>query len=150
MGQRVTRGRIGTGNFYLPFLAYTLFVVLMAARPVVSHAQAGWATDEGLEISGLVLDSTKTKPGRDFYEYFNSFWKEIPGLQYSITIKELPDATRGSFLFVDVDETTVFAQRLNPRPDLIEEAAQQAVNRVRYHLARRQATQQHLEEEFQY
>lgn len=122
----------------------------MLGRPNPGFAQGDWATDEGLEISGLILDSTKTKPGRDFFEFFNTHWREIKGIQYSVTIKELPDASRGSFLFVLVDDTTVYQQRLNPQPDLIEQAARQAVERVQIYLFRRQSTQKHLDEEFQY
>lgn len=136
--------------FYLLLSVNTLIGVLILSGPVTGHAQEFWATDEGLEITGLILDETKTKPGHDFYDYFNTYWKEVKGLNYTITIKELPDTTRGSFIFVNVNDTAVYRQRLNPRPDVIEEAAKRAVNRANYYLLRKMATQKRLEEEFQY
>lgn len=109
------------------------------------------ATDEGLGISRLILDETKTKSGRDFYEFFTTYWQEVKGLDYTIIISELPPSiTRGSFIFVKVDDTMVYQKRLNPRPDIIEQEARQAVSRVGAYMLRRLTTQQQLEEEFQY
>jgi curli production assembly/transport component CsgE len=127
-----------------------LIGMLIGFTPVGSGAQEMDATDEGLEISGLVLDETKTKPGRDFYEYFTTYWREVKGLQYTITVSELPDATRGSFVFVKVNDTMVYQKRLNPRPDLIENAAKQAVRQVGLHMFKKLTAQQQLEEEFQF
>ena len=113
-------------------------------------AQGLGATDEGLEIAGLVLDETKTKPGRDFYEYFNTHWQEVEGLHYTITVSELPDATRGSFVLVRVNDAIVYQNRLNPQPDFIEQEARQAVSRVAAYMLQQLTTQQQLEKEFQY
>ncbi len=118
--------------------------------PVSGWAQGPDATDEGLGITGLVLDETKTKPGRDFYEYFNSYWQEVEGLQYTITVSELPDATRGSFVFVKVDDVIVYQNRLNPQPDFIEQEARRAVSGVSAYMLKRLTTQRQLEKEFQY
>lgn len=118
--------------------------------PENGWAQPGDATDEGLEITGLILDETKTKAGRDFFEWFNSYWREVKGLQYTITIQEIPDATRGTFMFIKVNDTMVYRQRMNPNPAIIENAAKSAVNRVRYYLFRQLNVQKNLEEEFQF
>lgn len=53
------------------------------------------ATDEGLEITGLVMDESKTKMGRDFFEVFNTHWREIAGIDYTIKVSEFPDGRRG-------------------------------------------------------
>ena len=126
------------------FLA-TLFLVLSMATP--GQAQED-ATDEGLGIPGLILDETKTKQGRDFFEYFNLRWQEVEGLSYTIEIIELPDRRRGSFISVKVDENRVFMERLNPT--MVEESAQRAVRRVGGYLIQKLIAQENLEQEFQF
>jgi len=134
-------------NTAVPLL---LCFFLVLCGPVSGWAQGLDATDEGLEITGLVLDETKTKPGRDFYEYFNTYWQEVEGLYYTITVGELPDATRGSFVFVKVDDVIVYQNRLNPQPDFIEQEARRAVSGVSGYMIQQLTAQQQLEKEFQY
>jgi curli production assembly/transport component CsgE len=130
----------------VPFFLYILGVLCCLVSGV---AQAADATDEGLEISGLVLDETKTKPGRDFYEYFTTYWQDVEGLHYTIIVLELADSTRGSFVLIKVNDEVVYRNRL-PRPDIIEEQARRAVSRVGVYMLRQLTVQKHLEEEFQY
>jgi len=84
--------------------------------------------DYQLEIDGLIIDETKTKIGRDFYDVFFTTWQrpqEIKG--YTIYIYEMAHPRFGSWIWVDVDETTVYQNVLRPRYDVIEEAAQSSV-----------------------
>jgi Curli assembly protein CsgE len=118
--------------------------------PVNGWAQPGDATDEGLGITWLILDETKTKAGRDFFEWFNTFWEEIKGLPYTITIKEVPLAAQGTFILINVDDTRVYEQRMDPNAEKIEIAAKSAVTRVKFHLYQKLNVQKNLEEEFQY
>jgi len=136
--------------FFFTLGNFALIGMLIGFTPEGSAAQDRDATDEGLEISGLVLDETKTKPGRDFYEYFTTYWQEVKGLQYTIIVSELPDTTRGTFIFVKVNDTLVYQQRLNPRPDVIENASKQAVRQVGVHMFQQLTAQKQLEEEFQF
>ncbi len=108
-------------------------------------AQGQMASDEGLGITGLVLDETKTKGGHDFYEFFTVNWNAVKGLEYTLRIMEQPDRARGSFIKVLINDRQVYFQRLNPRTDAIEEAAKQAVQRTRYILVRRLLTKNELE-----
>ena len=84
--------------------------------------------DHQLEIDGLIIDETKTKIGRDFYDVFFTSWqrpKEIKG--YTIYIYEMAHPRFGSWIWVDVDEATVYQNVLRPRYDVIEEAARSSV-----------------------
>jgi len=110
-------------------------------------ASAQMASDEGLEITGLVLDETKTKAGRDFFDYFNIAWVPVPGLTYTIHIAEQPDRARGSFIKVLIDENLVFFQRLNPSDEVISGAAKSAVQTTRVTLLRRLLTRKQLDDE---
>ena len=122
----------------------------LLGSPVNGWAQPGDATDEGLEITGLVMDETKTQAGRNFFEWFNTYWREVENLQYTITIQEIPDATRGTFIFIKVNDTQVYQQRMNPNPEYVEVAARSAVGRVRLYLFKQLNAQKNLEEEFKY
>jgi curli production assembly/transport component CsgE len=84
--------------------------------------------DYQLEIDGLIIDETKTKIGRDFYDVFFTSWQrpqEIKG--YTIYIYEMAHPRFGSWIWIDVDETTIYQTVLRPRYDVIEEAAQDGV-----------------------
>lgn len=134
-------------NNAVPLLICFLWVL---CGPVSGWSQGSDATDEGLEITGLILDETKTKPGRDFYEYFSTFWQEVKGLQYTITISELPDATRGTFVSLTVNDTLVYRRRLNPQPEVIEQEARRAVSAAKIYMYKQLTAEKQLEEEFQY
>jgi len=106
-----------------------MFQILVSLLFLLSLVVEGstQATDEGLEITGLLLDETKTKGGHDFYYAFNSYWQQVEGLDYSITINELPSGVRGSVILVNVNGTRVYQNTLNPRAEVIEEEAKRAV-----------------------
>ncbi len=118
------------------------FALVLLLAPA---AQGQMATDEGLGITGLILDETKTKGGHDFYDFFTINWNAVKGVEYTLHITEQPDRARGSFIKVLINDRQVFFQRLNPRTDAIEEAAKRAVQRTRYILVRRLLTKNELE-----
>ena len=121
------------------------------ATPALSTEQD--ASDEGLEITGLVLDETKTKLGADFFDFFTGSWQEVAGLEYTIAISELPaTARRGSFFVVTVDEAHVYSKLLQPRLERLEAAAEEARAAVGVHLLKELEQKRLLqeEEEFQF
>jgi len=103
------------------------------------------ATDEGLEITGLLLDETKTKGGHDFFYVFNSHWQQVEGLDYSIIVTELPSRGRGSVILVNVNNTVVYRNFLNPRAEAIEEEAKRATRYSIQFLLQNLNVQQELE-----
>jgi hypothetical protein len=126
------RRKFFSGVFVLCFLAF-------------SQAQAQQATDEGLGITGLVLNETKTKPGNEFFEFYSIYWKQVDGISYTVHITEQPGRGRGSFIKVLVDDTPVFFENLNPRTEVIEDAAKRASDVTRFVLLRRLNTSKELE-----
>ncbi|RMG83036.1 MAG: hypothetical protein D6714_10445 [Bacteroidetes bacterium] len=90
---------------------------------------------EDLEIDGLILDETRSKPGHDFYEIFYNQWTppaEAKG--YIITIRELPARGRGTQISVEINDQTLIRRFLSPRNDQIESLAHQVVAMAREHL----------------
>ena len=66
--------------------------------------------------TGLILDVTRTKNGRDFYNLFNNFWiaseKETNAM---IKIEEKPGRSRSSLILVFINNNLIMRQRLNTR-----------------------------------
>lgn len=94
------------------------------------------SSDAELEIDGLLFDETKTKSGRDFYDYFYTAWTPPEGLQnYSIFITEKPYRLTTTLIEIRINETPVFQSFLQPRSDVIEQLAVDAVARTQMYLA---------------
>jgi curli production assembly/transport component CsgE len=91
--------------------------------------------DADIEIDGLLFDETKTKSGRDFYDYFYSGW-EAPAeaKNYSIIIQEKPYRLTTTMIEVKINETMVFQSFLQPRQEIVEMLAEQATQRTRVYL----------------
>ncbi len=90
------------------------------------------ATDPiGVEINGLIIDKTRTKMGRDFYQLFYTKWDApVTKTEYVITISEQPSRGRGSQIFVYVNDFLPFRAFLQPSQTFIANASQQAVYRT--------------------
>ena len=109
----------------------SFLLILFYALSVLYGTGTGWAqgpdaTDKGLEITGLVLNETKTKPGNDFFDVFNAYFQQVEGLNYTITVSELPSRGRSSIISVKVNDTLVYQNFLNPQVEAIEEEAKRA------------------------
>ena len=96
-----------------------------------------------LEINGMVVDETRSKHGRDFYDLFYTSWSEPEeSYAYTIRIEEKPGRGRGTVIVVRVNDEIVYQSQLQPRYEVVEQAALQAVERTyrimqRYDLRRR-------------
>ncbi len=93
---------------------------------------------EDISVS-LILDNSRTKAGRDFYEILYRQWNEaasdtlqarafMSGLDpddFIITVDELPFLSRGTstVISVSINDVMLYQQFLQPRYDLIEESA---------------------------
>jgi len=100
-----------------------------------------------LEIEGLIIDETRSKTGRDFYDQFYGKWIAPRGVSdFTITIRELPARGRGARVAVEVNGNTIIQRMLQPRLDIIELLAEQSVNVVKKHLVDRENLKNDLEE----
>lgn len=84
--------------------------------------------DVDLEIDGLLVDNTKTKVGRDFYDLFYASW-EAPeqAKNYTITIQEKPFRLTSTLIVVLINDNVVYQSVLQPRQNIVEELSQQAI-----------------------
>lgn len=81
-----------------------------------------------LEIDGLIVDETLTRPGREFYALFYRLWAPpAEAVGFTIEIMEQPAQGLTTAIRVQVNDELVYQTRLSPRADDIEEDVQQAV-----------------------
>ena len=84
-----------------------------------------------MEIDGLIMDETRTKVGRDFYDMFFSIWiapKKVKN--YKVVIKEMVTPGLANEISVLVNESLVFKQKVQPRYDILEQMTKYANQRV--------------------
>jgi hypothetical protein len=97
----------------------------VAEAGVVGESQDGIVP---MEIDGLVVDETITRIGRDFYAEFYRLWQRPPGsLNYTVVVEEQPMPGMGTRILVRVNDELAFQTQLQPRLEMIEEAAWQGV-----------------------
>jgi hypothetical protein len=124
--------------------------------------------------SSIVLDITRTKIGRDFYESFYQQWSSLPlGLaanvftdstvanskasavfnlsEFVVTIEELPSASNSlaNIISVSVDNELLWQQFVPSRREVIDEYATYAVEIVRGYFATIQTVTNQLGDEDQ-
>jgi curli production assembly/transport component CsgE len=104
--------------------------------------------DADIELDGMLFDNTKTKSGKDFFDFFYSRWEAPPEAQdYSIYIIENPYRLMTTQIEVKINETTVFSSFLQPRADIVEQLAEYAVAQTRMYLANYEELMRQLESE---
>jgi len=92
--------------------------------------------DYEIEIDGLLVDDTKTKTGKDFYDLFYGSW-EAPARakNYTITISEKPFRLTSTLIVVSINDTPVYQSVLQPRQDIVEGLSQDAISTTQSYLA---------------
>jgi hypothetical protein len=85
----------------------------------------------GLEINGVVLDDTKTKTGRDFFDQFYKAWNAHPvdtWPDHTIVIAELPTFGRTTAISVKLNGEELLQQNLFPNEDFLSELTRYTIN----------------------
>ena len=101
--------------------------------------------DDGLEISGLVIDRTLTRGGREFFATVSQQLSPLEERPFTIEIRERIAPGRSTFVNLYVDQTLIFQASLDPLPGRIEETAKRAMNRLAQYVARRRFRESELE-----
>lgn len=102
--------------------------------------------DADLELDGMLFDETKTKSGKDFYDLFYSQWEAPPEARnFLIYITEKPYRLTTTQIEVRINEITVFISFLQPRADIVEQLAEQAVAQTQMYLANYEELMRQLE-----
>lgn len=100
----------------------------------------------GPESSGLVVDQTITKIGHDFYDLFFSQWEPPPDNDdFTIVINERPARGNNAIVALSVNDNELLEFPLQAKYELIEEAAQQAIETAYSFLQQAQNLSRQLE-----
>ena len=98
--------------------------------------QADKSGDLEIEIDGLLVDDTKTKTGKDFYDLFYGSWEAPKGAKnFTITISEKPFRLSSTLIVVSINDTPVYQSVLQPRQDIVEGLSQDAISTTQSYLA---------------
>jgi len=124
-------------------------LTLLAAAGAAGHAQVVRENELPIEPPGLadlgvglVLDSTVTVLGREFFTGFADAWRELDGAQrYAVTVSELPTARFGSTIRVHAQGRLVYQALLRPNRQAARETAQHVAGEVFASLLRAEAEQ---------
>lgn len=101
---------------------------------------------DALEIDGLILDETRSKIGRDFYELFYNRWTPPLGAKdFLITIKEIPSRGTGARISIQVNENIVLYRFLQPRGELVEQEANLTISYLKKYLSKNENMKQDME-----
>ncbi|MCU8023972.1 MULTISPECIES: curli production assembly/transport protein CsgE [unclassified Shewanella] len=102
-------------------LTYVLCPFLLLASPII-------IADNDIEISGLVIDRTLTRFGKDFGFYYSSYWRELPFTQgFNVTLYETVFPQAGTVLTLEVNGTRIYTTHFGRRANPIKESAEQAI-----------------------
>ncbi|AXT19317.1 hypothetical protein D7030_13135 [Flavobacteriaceae bacterium AU392] len=90
--------------------------------------------NDGVKIIAIVTESTKTKPGRDFYNYFSSSYRlsQISG-KGSIHILEKLSLGRNTTIDVLVDNKVVNSFFVRPNQEYLEQMTTITIQNIRRH-----------------
>ena len=100
-------------------------------KRIIKEETERMAVDADLKIDGLLVDDTKTKSGKDFYDLFYQQWEAPAGAKnYTIFIIEKPFRLTTTMVEIMINETMVYQSFLQPRYDYIETLTAQAVSQT--------------------
>lgn len=87
--------------------------------------------DDDIEISGLVIDRTLTRFGKDFTFYYASYWRDLPFTQgFNVTLIETVFPQAGTKLQLEINGKTIYITHFGRRANPIKESAEQAILRT--------------------
>lgn len=112
---------------------------------VVKQVQSKKSKDYEIEIDGLLVDDTKTKTGKDFYDLFYNSWEAPKGAKnYTITVSEKPFRLTSTLIIVSINDNPVYSSILQPRQDIIEGLTTDALFTTQSYLSNYEAIMKQL------
>ena len=107
-----------------------------AMEQIIQKTEQPADKDFEIEIDGLLVDDTKTKTGKDFYDLFYNGWVAPSAARnYSITVSEKPFRLTSTLIVVSINENIVYQSVMQPRQDIVESLSAEAVATAQNYLA---------------
>ncbi|KKO46464.1 curli production assembly protein CsgE [Arsukibacterium ikkense] len=99
------------------------------------------AAANDIELSGLVIDRTISRFGKDFMFYYSGYWRDMPATEgVSVVIYEQVYPQAGTFLWVELNQQRVYQTYFGRRHNNVKDMAEQAILRSINELANIQAS----------
>ena len=90
--------------------------------------RTGRSDDSQIELSGIVLDRTITRFGKDFFFYYAGYWRDIPNTEgLTVVIHEQVFPQAGTRLWVELEQQTIFQTYFGRRHTDVRKVAEQAI-----------------------
>lgn len=89
------------------------------------------ASDDDLELSGILINETRTFAGHDFFTEFSTDWSNYDTAgQYTLSIVERPSVVQASQITIKFAGRPVYQRFISPKHDENVKMARQAVQIV--------------------
>lgn len=113
-------------SFYSLMIKWSLSCLLLCASMALAIPVS--AEESDIEISGLVIDRTLTRFGKDFGFYYSGYWRDLPFTQgFNVTLYETVYPQAGTLLTLEVNGTQIYRTHFGRRAAPIKERAEQAL-----------------------
>lgn len=116
----------------LSYIVFLLIVICSILNNSILTAQTDSVRNiksDEIEVSGLVIDETITKLGKDFYDLVYRKWESIaPQSNLSVFISEKPMPSLGSQISITVNDNLIFQQVIRPNEETLNELSDYAVS----------------------
>lgn len=133
-------------NTYLILTLFYLYAFYIHSTSSFSYAES--TMQDPHMVTGYILDQTKTRLGREFYETFAQKWEFIPGLEnYTILISEITDARWGSQILIFVEDNLIYVSALKPRLEDIDLKVEEAIDALLQYFIYLQEKEKAIKEE---
>lgn len=87
--------------------------------------------EEDYSLKGLVIDNTKSKIGKDFFELFYTQYNQLSEqFAFVITVSELPSFGRNGIVNIDVGDRNLYSFRVVPNDDYISAQVQMSLRQI--------------------
>ena len=81
-----------------------------------------------IELSGLVLDRTISRFGKDFTFYYAGYWRDMPATEgVTVVIYEQVYPQAGTFLWIEMNQKQIYQTYFGRRYNDVKQMAEQAV-----------------------
>lgn len=78
------------------------------------------AAKEDYTIKGIMVDNTKSKVGKDFFDMlFNQYSQLSEKYTFTITLRELPSFSNNGIISIEVEDLTIFTLRAIPNEEYL-------------------------------
>ncbi len=97
------------------------YCLFLALSPLTASA-------DDIELSGLVLDRTISRFGKDFSFYYSGYWRDMPGTEgVSVVIYEQVYPQAGTVLWIEMNQQKIYQTYFGRRYNDVKQMAEQAV-----------------------